>query len=359
MRECDLLEHIYRSNVNLPDHVTIPPGDDMACVRVPEHVPLVSELDRNHQLPTSKMPGLPGVPGLPGLPGGDVLVTVDQLADGVHFDLATTAMEKIARKAITRNLSDVAAMAGWPQAAVVAASLPRDLGQDRAIQLFNAMRRTGDKYNCPLVGGDISIWDHPLILTVTVLASPHSCGAIRRRGAKIGDIICVTGQLGGSLETVNGYTHHLDFEPRLELARTLADSPKTRPNCMIDLSDGLAKDLGHLCRAAGVSAQLWVDQLPISPAASAAALRDGIPAWQHALGDGEDYELCFTISESIADSILPVTIDGVAITRVGRIVDSGKGAGSGNEGRPAVHIVLPDGTSRVVDDLGWEHGDKD
>lgn len=304
MREFDLLKHIYGLNAGLPPHVVIPPGDDMGAVRVA---------------------------------GAEVLVTVDQVADGVHFDLATTPIEKIARKAITRNLSDVAAMGALPVGCVAAACLPRRFDDRTTLRLFDAMRKTAASYDCPLFGGDVSMWDGKLLLSVTVLAHTGGTPPLTRAGAQVGDIICVTGMLGGSMMDVNGYIHHLDFEPRLRIARQLACTPATRPRCMIDLSDGLARDLRHLCEAAGVSAELYADRLPIRPGCD----------WRNAVGDGEDYELCFTFPESHADHDLPAHIAGVPVTRIGRIVE--------REKTSVIRMVTADGQAWPVGDLGWEH----
>ncbi len=317
MRELNLLQHIYGSSASLPESVTIGPGDDMGMVHIG---------------------------------GNDVLVTVDQLADGVHFDLAATPLQKVARKAITRNLSDVAAMAAQPVGAVAAVSLPKDFGDRRANELFDAMRATAEAYRCPLLGGDISMWNGALLLTVTVLAEPAGIAPITRRGAQVGDVVCVTGQLGGSLETIDGptpYTHHLDFEPRIALARMLAADANLDIHCMIDLSDGLAKDLSHICRGSGVAAEVVTDGLPISPAAHRAAHRDQQPPWRHALADGEDYELCFTIPQKQVRRSLPKHIDGVAITPIGVITPADDG--------PIIMLKLPDGSLQPADDLGWEH----
>ncbi len=320
MRELNLLSHIYRSNNALPPHVLIPPGDDTAAIRITDPA---------------------------------VLVTVDQLADGVHVDLATTPLEKIARKAITRNLSDIAAMAAKPLAAVAAACLPRDFGDDRAVQLFDAMRRTAEQYNCPLVGGDIAVWDGRLLLSVTLLAQPDGVTPVTRAGSQPGDHIYVTGALGGSTHTLDGYTHHLDFEPRLNAARILAKTLTTRLHAMIDLSDGLAMDLPRLCGAdnpdqAQLQAELWVDQLPISPAARAAAQQDGRPPWQHALCDGEDYELCFTVADHPPQPSVPDQIDAVPVTRIGVIKP--------HDGKsPTITLKMPDGSTQPLERAGWEH----
>ncbi len=317
MPERDLLTHVYRANTNLPPWVTLPPGDDAAGIH----------LDSN-----------------------DALVMVDQLADGVHVDLASTPLEKVARKAVTRNLSDVAAMAGLPVAAVVAAALPRHFGDQRAKSLFDAMAAVALPYGCPLIGGDLAIWDHPLLLSVTVLAQPAGVTPITRQGTQPGDRVCVTGYLGGSRYTLDGYTHHLDFEPRIGLARRLATHPGLSLHAMIDLSDGLAVDLAHLCQAgtgSPLAARLWTDRLPISPAAQAAAQRDRTPAWQHAVGDGEDYELCFTLPGPQADSVLPREIDGVPITPIGTVTAADHG--------PTVTLQMQDGRVQPIDQLGWEH----
>ena len=312
VREEPLLQHIYVHAGDPTAAVTIPPGDDMGALRWGDET---------------------------------VLVAVDQLGDALHVQLETTPLEKIARKAMTRNLSDVAAMAARPRGAVVAAALPRDLGDTRATDLFDALRHAGEAFGCPLVGGDIAIWKAPLMLSVTVLAEPAGIEPVLRSNARIGDAIYVTGSLGGSLETVGGYTHHLDFEPRIELARLLAENPRTRPHCMIDLSDGLGRDLARICRASRVSALVDARILPISQAAHQAAQRSDQPPWYHAISDGEDYELLFTAPPEV----IPTALAGVHITRIGTIQRP-----RGEHGYEA-RLRLPDDALVDMGELGWEH----
>ncbi|MEO0475442.1 MAG: thiamine-phosphate kinase [Planctomycetota bacterium] len=303
MREFELIRSITTHNGELPERITIPPGDDMAALRL------------GHE---------------------DLLVAVDQVIEGVHFDPANATLEQIGRKAVTRNLSDVAAMAGRPLASLVSAILPKGMAEDDAERLLAAVRETGQAYDAPLIGGDTATADGPLTLSVTVLAHADGVEPVERSGAKPGDAIYVTGLLGGSLHEYEGRTHHLAFEPRINLARTLAADPDTRPTAMIDLSDGLARDLPHLVSGAEIKAHL----LPVTPVARQVMARDGRPGWMHAVADGEDYELLFTAK---AEATFPKDIDGVPITRIGQVTDK--------DG-----IILIDGTERIhLGGLGWEH----
>lgn len=303
MREFELIRSIVAHNSALPGTVTIPPGDDMAALRLGDH---------------------------------DLLVAVDQVIEGVHFDRNSATLEQIARKAVTRNLSDVAAMAGKPLATLASAILPKGLPKGDADHLLTALRETAQAYDAPLVGGDTATSDGPLTLSVTVLATADGIEPVQRTGAKSGDAIYVTGQLGGSQHDYQGKTYHLDFEPRVALARTLAATKETRPRAMIDLSDGLARDLPHLVEHAEITAHL----LPVTPVARQVSARDGRPGWLHAVADGEDYELLFTAD---ADAPIPNKIDGVPITRIGQVTASNG-------------ILLIDGNERIhLEGLGWEH----
>lgn len=289
MHEFDLLRDIYKANDALPRHVQIGPGDDMAMLSWAD--------DR-------------------------LLVAADPLIDGVHVDLTRHSLEQVAHKAIARNVSDVAAMAGQPVATLACAMLPRSFDTNRAGALFDAMRKAAAHMGCPLIGGDIAVHTGAMTLAVTILAKPDGIEPITRRGAQAGDKIYVTGELGNSCTS----GHHLAFIPRVELARQLAASPATRPVAMIDLSDGLARDLSHLADHAIVQA-------------SALPMRAGTRHWQQAVGEGEDYELLI-----VARGDMPDKMQGVAITCIGRIESSG-----------GLRIALDDGAMHSLDGLGWEH----
>jgi len=318
MRELELLSRIFRDNADLPEWVLVPPGDDMAVLRWPPHADAEAAAGRT-----------------------TLLIAVDQIADGVHFELASTRLALVARKAVTRNLSDVAAMGASPVASVASAMLPRAMSDEDASALSDALREAARRGGCPMVGGDVGAWDAPLQLSVTVLASAMPPAPILRSGGQPGDRVFVTGALGGSLEPVKGdaaQARHLRFEPRLDAGRRLAASGAV--HAMIDLSDGLASDLPRLCRASGVRARLEVERLPITDACRRAAARSGREPWDHAMTDGEDYELCFAAAEALAEPL------DVAVTQIGELF----------EGEPGVDLIMPDGSVRPCDARGFEHG---
>ena len=261
-------------------------------------------------------------------PAGELLlVGVDQVLDGVHFDSQVHSPRAIGRKVMNRNLSDCAAMACLPAAAVVAAALPAHVGLEYAKELYLGMREAGEKYDCTIVGGDTGSWPAKLALSVTILGRSAGIQSITRKGAKVGDGIYVTGPLGGSI-----LGRHMTFEPRVQLGREVAKSG--RVTAMIDLSDGLSRDLGHICQQSNVGAQIDAAAVPIHADAVELSRRDGHEALEHALHDGEDYELLFTASE---DPQFP------GITRVGTIVQD-----------PGI-TLLRNGQRETLAPRGWQH----
>ena len=237
-------------------------------------------------------------------PSNDLLlIGVDQVLDGVHFDSANHSPQLIGRKAMNRNLSDCAAMACLPAAAVVAAALPRGTGIDYAKQLYQGLRDAGQAFDSLIVGGDTGSWDGKLALSVTILGRSAGIDPITRKGATAGDGIYVSGALGGSL-----LARHMTFQPRVALARELAAAGGV--TAMIDVSDGLSRDLRHICRESRVGAVVEADDIPIHPDAVTMS-RDGRSPLDHALNDGEDYELLITGQLDGASAL---------VKRIGRIV---------------------------------------
>ncbi len=262
-------------------------------------------------------------------PPGNLLVTTDLLTEGVDFLLAECGPTAVGRKAMAVNLSDLAAMAGKPVGAVVAVALPPG-GMAIAQEILRGLREVAERFDCPLVGGDTNSWAGGLVVAVTVFGVPTGRGPVLRSGAKVGDWLFVTGPLGGSL-----LGRHLSPTPRIPEAIALHAMVELR--AMIDLSDGLAGDIGHLAAASGVGVVLNPDAVPIHPDARERATLTGRTPLDHALTDGEDFELAFAVSP--ADGERLVRGSPVPVWKVGECV-----AGGG--------VHLPDG--RPVTG-GWEH----
>ena len=223
-------------------------------------------------------------------PGREVLVTTDMLMDGRHFKLGEVTPEAVGYKAMAVNLSDIAAMAGEPVAAIVAVALPRGSAAEIAPRIHSGLLEAARGFGVAIVGGDTNAWDGPLVICVTLLGEVEPGQAVRRSGATVGDAILVTGPLGGSL-----LGRHLRPVPRIAIARTLVGLG--RIHAMIDVSDGLASDLVHILEeSGGLGAMLDADAIPIHPDAYAMATQDSRSALDHALNDGEDFELIFTIA---------------------------------------------------------------
>ena len=247
-----------------------------------------------------------------------ILFKVDSVVEGVHFKRGTPP-EKIGYKALARPLSDIAAMGGVPVAAIAAAVLPRSWPLARAKRLQRGMERL----RVPVVGGDVSTHRGPLVLSVSVIGDMKGAAPVLREGARAGDLLIVTGLLGGSIRG-----KHLAFKPRLEAGRIFAT--RLRVHAMIDISDGLARDLAHLCEASGVGADLLAPRIPVTRGVTL----DG------ALYDGEDYELLASADSRTAWSIERARMG----TIIGRV-------------RPdrGIQLVFEDGSRRLIEPGGYEH----
>ena len=246
------------------------------------------------------------------------LVTTDMLMDGTCFRLAElgeTGPRAVGRKAMAVNLSDIAAMAGRPVAAVASVALPRQGGRHLAEELYLGLRDIADEFQTAIIGGDTNSWDGPLVISVTVLGEATGRGPVRRSGARPGDWLLVTGPLGGSIRG-----KHLNFRPRVQEAIQLHDLVLL--HAMIDISDGLTADVNHLCVESGCGAVLDADRIPIS--ADARALQDDKSPLDHALSDGEDFELVFALAREDAQRLLQTQpAPGINMVHIGECVEQG------------------------------------
>jgi len=245
-----------------------------------------------------------------------LLFKTDAVVENVHF-LKEAEPQQIGRKAIARCLSDFAAMAGHPSAALVTLGLPEDYDPRFVERLYEGMNTIAQTYDVAIAGGETVANRGGIFLSISMIGKVRKDRCIRRAGAKPGDALFVTGDLGGSIAG-----RHLNFEPRLREAQWLAASFPV--HAMIDLSDGLATDLPHLLTASKVGAEILADSIPISRSARQRAKEStsAKPPLVAALTDGEDFELLLSVASKDAVPLLDgfkQAFPAVRITCIGRI----------------------------------------
>lgn len=285
------------------------------------------------------------------VPGGATATSVDALVDGVHFrrDLASPA--QIGHKALATALSDLAAMGAEAGEAYVVLGLPPDFSEQQCLELLDGMTALAAETGTELAGGDLTRSDQ-LFLAITVIGHAPSAGAFVTRGAaRPGDVLVLTGEIGGAaagLELLDNphierasvlLERQLEPTPRLTAGRALARAGAT---AMIDLSDGLGADAGHLARASGVKLEIEAGAVPLAPPAVALSEATGRDPWW-LLSGGEDYELLASVpADRLAEATAAVLREeDAALTKVGE-VKSGSG----------VEIRLPDG--RLLEPGGFD-----
>jgi thiamine-monophosphate kinase len=287
------LIHWLRERLPQNKHVAVGPGDDAAVLHC--------------------------------TPGMQTVVTTDMLMDGLDFRLDDHDPRRIGRKALAVNLSDVAAMGAKPTVAFVSVALPRAAGIELPKALCEGMLELANRYNVALAGGDTNVWDQPLCISLTLLGEVPLGKAWRRSGAKAGDAILVTGEFGGSI-----LGKHLDFEPRVNEALKLAQDYDV--HAAIDVSDGLSLDVWRICQESGVGAVLDLPVIPIAKAAHNLAQRDGRSPLEHALSDGEDFELVLAMPTGEAERLLRDQPLGVRLTKIGEVVSTSQLLGRDSTG---------------------------
>ena len=272
--------------------------------------------------------------------GRRTVATVDMLMEGTDFVLGPECTpQAVGHKALAVSLSDLAAMGARPEAAVVAVALPKHRGDALGRGLHDGIRALAATHGVALAGGDTNAWDGPLVVSVTALGSVPPGRAWRRDGAKTGDLLVVTGPCGGSI-----LGRHLAVAPRCREA--LAIAARHAVHAAIDVSDGLSLDLWRLMKASGTAAVVDLAAVPIHADALrlVEATADGLSALDHALADGEDFELLLAMPEVDARELVADPPAGLAPAIIGAVE-----AGSGLTARD------PAGGRRPLEPHGFLH----
>jgi len=294
------------------------------------------------------------------------VATSDALIEGVHFDRTFMPMEHLGFKAVSVNVSDVAAMNATPRYATVVLGVPKDASVEAIGTLYQGIKQACDAYGMTVIGGDTT-GAHSLSVTITVIGEADEDDIVYRRGAQPGDKICVTGDVGGSyaglkvllLQREQLQQEGQDFQPQLDkfsyvIRRHLAPPAQLksvrdwvdagfRPTSLIDISDGLASEVHHLCEASETAAQLYEPSLPISPHTRNTATEFGEDVTIYAIFGGEDYELVFTAPEDALKRLDPQTFN-----VIGEMA-------APDEDTPRVRLKQADGENVRVHPGGFDH----
>ena len=251
-----LLTWIEQTTGPLPESVQIGPGDDGAVIQTPS--------------------------------GDRLVLTIDTLVEGVDFETSSSSPQSVGQKSIAVSLSDLAAMGATPWVALASASFPSSTHENYAQKLVEGLRATASEYGVSIIGGDLSSTPGPISISTTLIGFLSTNRCLTRSGGHADDQLFVSGPLGGSI-----LGRHLNVAPRIELGQKLVAIPATSA---IDLSDGLLKDLSRLAQASGCGAEIQADKIPIHADAHRLSRSSEFSPLEHALFDGEDFELLFTLS---------------------------------------------------------------
>jgi thiamine-monophosphate kinase len=287
--------------------------------------------------------------------GRDLLLKADMSIDGVHFTARLHPPRAVGHRALARSLSDIAAMGGTPRFALVSLALWRGTSREWIESFFRAMVALGRRFGVAVIGGDTAVLPGRTMIDVVVAGEVPRGKALLRSGARPGNLLFVSGRLGLSAlglrllksrpgrwrgDASRAIRAHLYPEPRCELGRFLLE--KGLASALIDLSDGLSTDLGHLCQASGVGARVWADCIPL-PDALNTRHPGRVRSLALALHGGEDYELLFAVPPRLASRI-PGRFQGVPLHHIGEV-----------SGSREVVLVETNGSEQPLRPGGYDH----
>jgi len=291
------------------------------------------------------------------------LVSTDLLVEGIHFDMTYTPLRHLGYKAVVVNISDIAAMNGIPQQITVSVAVSSRFSVEAMEEIYSGIRLACEKYHVDLVGGDTSSSAAGLLISVTILGEIPKEEILCRKGAKPGDLLCVTGDLGsaymgllllerekkvfqanpGMQPELTGFDYQigrfLKPEARTDL-RPLLKSAGIKPTSMIDISDGLASEALHLCKQSGTGCRIYEGKIPIDPLTSEMAKEFKIIPSVASLSGGEDYELLFTIPSQDDEKIKGIA----GISVIGHMTEPSGGK----------YLITPDGKKVKITAQGWK-----
>lgn len=296
-----------------------------------------------------------------------VLVSSDMLVEGVHFDLSYTPLKHLGYKSVIVNLSDIYAMCGVPEQVVVSVAVSNRFPVEALEELYQGMKLAGSLYSVDIVGGDTTSSTSGLVISITVVGYVQKGRAVCRNGAKEGDLVVVTGDLGGAYmglqvlrrekktweanpawqPDLEPYQYVVQRQLRPEARRDippLLEALGVRPTAMIDISDGLSSEMLHICHQSGVGVRLYEDKIPKDPQTLTTADEFGLDASTVALSGGEDYELLFTMPLADYDKIK----GNPNLTPVGHITAPGS----------PCRLVLREGSEIDLKAQGWNSFEK-
>jgi thiamine-monophosphate kinase len=292
-----------------------------------------------------------------------LLLSTDLLLEGVHFDLTYMPLRHLGYKAAVVNISDIAAMNGIPKQMTVSIAVSNRFSLEAIEELYSGIRMACDKYNIDIVGGDTSSSVSGLLISVTITGEALPEEIVYRNGAKEGDLLCVTGDLGGAYAGLlilerekQVFKVNPDMQPELTgfeyvLSRQLKPEARTDlrnilkeigvvPTSMIDISDGLASEALHICHQSKTGCRIYEEKIPMDEETKRLALEFNIIPTVCALSGGEDYELLFTIKQDDYEKIKNVP----DITVIGHITSAGEGQ----------NLITPDGQTVKLTAQGWD-----
>ncbi|HID87948.1 MAG TPA: thiamine-phosphate kinase [Anaerolineae bacterium] len=335
--EFGLIDRISRALPSLGPDVVVGVGDDVAVLHPPRSPRRRGEGERL------------------------LLATCDIQLEGAHFLQDRITPTQLGRKALAINLSDIAAMGGTPTYALISLGLPPETEVAYVDELYAGLRAEAEAAGVAIVGGNMSRSPLGLVVDIFLLGEVASEHLMLRSGARPGDAVLVTGTLGDAAaglallldDTLRPDEAHAArvkaafLTPTPRLAEGQAIARIGLATAMIDLSDGLASDAGHICERSGVGVRIWAERLPVSSAAQAVAALAGRDPLEWALAGGEDYELCFTAPPEAVEPLTAAVVEatGTPVTTVGEIVPA-------SEGRV---LVQADGRTMPLEAAGWDH----